>query len=220
MSSDSIFAPVQEKVLALLSAGHTATAAAASAGIHRNTVGNWLRSSAFRQALTHIQYQKALLWRENAEALAPAAFDTIRQIMANPRAAASVRLRAALAIKETVMSPLPAHPDDQQRTISMHNDAQPVSLLPELLEAPEPQPEPAPVHNPAQPPGGSSSVPLFSGALHRMHNGAQPLAANRLPRVISKLMAEMAEKRDAQLRPDPQTKTAPPPSAGSDTVMG
>ena len=204
MPSDLVFTPEQEKVLALLSAGHTAVAAAAAAVVHRNTVGNWLGSSAFRQTLSHIQYQKVLLWRDKIEALAPAAFATIQGIMADPRVPAGVRLKAALSIVASAASPLPAHTDDVQATASVHKDAHPVSELPALPCAPEPQPEPAPVHNLAQPAAGPRARALFSGPLGEMHNGAQPVAARRLPRVISKLLAEMEQKQNAQLRPHSQ----------------
>jgi len=179
MPSDSVFTPVQEEVLALLSAGHTATAAAAAAGVHRNTVGNWLRSSAFRQTLSHIQYQKVLLWRDKTEALAPAAFETIQRIMADPRAPAGVRLKAALSIIASAASPLPAHPDDVQAAAYVHKDAHPVSELPALPSAPEPQPPPVPVHNPAQ---------LAAGT--------------RLPPVTYESLSERARAQLAQLRPD------------------
>ena len=44
MSPRTILTPTQEQVLSLIAAGSTATAAA-SAGIHRNTISNWLRGS-------------------------------------------------------------------------------------------------------------------------------------------------------------------------------
>jgi hypothetical protein len=44
MSPHTILTPTQEQVLSLIAAGSTATAAA-SAGIHRNTISNWLRGS-------------------------------------------------------------------------------------------------------------------------------------------------------------------------------
>ncbi len=51
MSPNIPLTPAQEQVLTLIAAGVTVTGAAREAGIHRNTVGNWLRSSpAFRWA--------------------------------------------------------------------------------------------------------------------------------------------------------------------------
>ena len=51
MSPTRQLTPAQQRVLALLSAGSTATAAAQFVGVHRNTAWNWLRSTAFRDAL-------------------------------------------------------------------------------------------------------------------------------------------------------------------------
>ena len=96
MSPHTILTPTQEQVLSLIAAGSTATAAAASAGIHRNTISNWLRGSpAFSQALACVHFDRALHWREQAESLAPSAVETIRGIMADVAAPAAVRLKAA-----------------------------------------------------------------------------------------------------------------------------
>lgn len=43
MLSDPHLTPTQQRVLALLSTGSTANAAARSVGVHRNTIGNWVR---------------------------------------------------------------------------------------------------------------------------------------------------------------------------------
>ncbi len=75
----------QEHVLALISAGSAASAAAEAAGVHRNTVGNWQRSSpAFREALNQAGYDQVLFWREQAQKLAAAALDTINAILEDP----------------------------------------------------------------------------------------------------------------------------------------
>ena len=52
--------PQQEQVLALISAGSSITVAAQSAGVHRNTIYNWLRSApAFRLELSAAPEAKA-----------------------------------------------------------------------------------------------------------------------------------------------------------------
>ena len=103
---------IQEKVLASIAAGDSASAAAAAAGIHRNTVGNWMRSSsAFRLALVHAQEVQQLHWREQAETRVAAAFATIDQIMADPEAPAGVRARLALAIIQIASTPIEAQDD-------------------------------------------------------------------------------------------------------------
>jgi hypothetical protein len=62
----------QERVIAAISNGASVTEAAKQAGVHRNTVHYWRRSSpSFCAALAHAQYDRALLNRERAAALAP-----------------------------------------------------------------------------------------------------------------------------------------------------
>ena len=74
--------PVQDQIIAALSSGVSLTAAADAAGIHRNTISNWLRISApFRAALAEAQYDRALFIREQAESLADIALQTIREIL-------------------------------------------------------------------------------------------------------------------------------------------
>jgi hypothetical protein len=89
----------QQRVLALMSAGSTATAAARSVGVHRNTVGNWLRSSVFREALADARRVQDIAWREQAASLAGQAIGAIQAILADPQTPAAVRLEAALAIR-------------------------------------------------------------------------------------------------------------------------
>jgi hypothetical protein len=103
---DHHLTPAQERVLALLAAGSTAAAAAQSAGIHRNTIGNWLRSSAFREALAEARRDQALAWREQAGPLTSQAVGAIQAILADPQVPAAVRLKAALAIR----GPQPTQP--------------------------------------------------------------------------------------------------------------
>lgn len=115
-STDPSLAPAQEQVLALLSAGNTIAAAAAAAGVHRNTIAYWRSSSpAFRQALYNAIYEKSLLWREHAEQLVAAAADSLRTILADSAAPAAVRVKAALAILDRASTPPPPFPDDLPR---------------------------------------------------------------------------------------------------------
>jgi hypothetical protein len=96
MSPDTPLSPAQHHVLALMSAGTTARAAARSAGVHRNTVGNWLRSPAFRQALIQARTDQAQAWRAQAAGLAS---EALGAILTAPHASAALRLKAALAIQ-------------------------------------------------------------------------------------------------------------------------
>jgi hypothetical protein len=128
------FTPPQEQVLALISAGSTIADAAQSAGVHRNTVHNWLRSSPFHLAFAQARADKAFYWREQAEQLASAAVDTIRAVMADPKTPASVRLKAALSILSLATTP-PVEPAPDSTAETVHNSAQAVSgeALPDAL---------------------------------------------------------------------------------------
>ena len=140
-------APTREQVLALIAAGSTISDAAAYAGIHRNTIYNWLRSDTrFRADLSRAREAKALYWREQAEELAAGALDTIRSLMADPAVPASVRLKAAQSILNIVtVAPLETLPTYAPAPEFVPNSAQ--STQP---AEPEPQPEPEIVHNSAQ----------------------------------------------------------------------
>ena len=139
-----ILTPIHEQVLALIAAGSTISDAAESAGIHRNTIYNWLRSDPrFRCALAGAREAKALYWREQAEQLAAGALDTIRALMTDPAVPASVRLKAAQSILNIVtVPPLESFQTYAPAPEPMHNSAQSAE--------PETQPEPEPVHNSAQ----------------------------------------------------------------------
>ena len=106
--TDSTLSPQQIAVICALSSGASSTEAAAQAGIHRNTIANWRRNRLpFQYALANAQYDRALLFREKMEEQADNAIETIRQILTDPQAPASVRLRAALAVMATASTPPP-----------------------------------------------------------------------------------------------------------------
>jgi preprotein translocase subunit SecA len=98
----------QQQVLALIATGSTARAAAEAAGIHRNTVANWLCLPEFRQAMSYAQYDKAQFYREQAESLAAESHAAIRGMLADPAVPANVRLKAALAMIDRATAALPA----------------------------------------------------------------------------------------------------------------
>ena len=145
----------QEQVLALISAGATIADAAQSAGLHRNTIHNWLRSVPdFQLALEQARQAKALYWQEQAEELAADALSTIRTLMTDPKTPASTRLRAAQIILN-----LATHPPIDARLKSAHKFAQsdskpqPLPQLPEISAPPAgPEPETEKMHNSAQKP--------------------------------------------------------------------
>ena len=103
---DSVLSKQQIEVISALSNGVNMTAAAEQAGVHRNTIAYWRRNSPpFQHALSHAQYDRAMLHREKTEDLVDLAFKTIQEILADPKASPSVRLKAALAIIQAASTP-------------------------------------------------------------------------------------------------------------------
>ena len=100
MSQSTSLTTTQQQVLALISAGFTATAAAGQAGVHRNTVANWLQSTEFKSALERARSQKELLYWDEAEALAAEAIGNLRELMHDPEVPAAVRLKAIVVMLE------------------------------------------------------------------------------------------------------------------------
>jgi uncharacterized protein YchJ len=113
---DPVLTQAQQRVLALMSTGSTATAAARSLGVHRNTVGNWLRSSVFRDALAEARRVQNVVWREQAASLTGQALGAIQAILADPQAPAAVRLEAALAVRSRRESAQASAPQPSART--------------------------------------------------------------------------------------------------------
>jgi hypothetical protein len=157
-----VLTAAQEHVLAHIANGATQTAAASSAGVHRNTVHNWLGSQAFRQALAQAKYLNACFWHDQAESLAASAFETIRALLADPATPAGVRLKAALAILDRVSrapyyEDIPAPPTTHA---TLHNLAQ---AGPETEPEPSSEPggDPSPVHNFAQAPRSEPVPPVI-----------------------------------------------------------
>jgi hypothetical protein len=94
----------QCQVIDALSSGVNLTEAAAQAGVHRNTIANWQRDCLpFQQALSQAQSDRELIFRERAEDLAGLAFDSLREILKDPKSSPSVRLKAAIFIIQTAM---------------------------------------------------------------------------------------------------------------------
>ena len=123
-------APDQEQVIAAIIGGATLQAAADAAGVHRNTVGYWRRTSLrFRESLTHALYEKAIAIREQAETHVADAWSAIHAMLNDPKASASVRLNAAKFIIEKASTPPPPEAEAVYRmeTIAIpvtHKDAQ------------------------------------------------------------------------------------------------
>jgi SEC-C motif len=169
------FTPPQEQVLALISAGSSISQAAASAGIHRNTIHNWINSlPAFRDALSEARYWKAIFWREQAEELAALAVDAIRATLTDASVPAGVRLKAAQAILALASTPPPErHAADP---FDLLFRPAPVGRQPQPAESGESMRNGQPVHNSAQPAADSAThpSPLADPASESVPNSAQP----------------------------------------------
>jgi hypothetical protein len=161
---DSSLSPQQLQVITLLSEGVNSTDAAAQAGVHRNTIAHWRRNyPPFRESLAHAQYDRAIFFREKAEGMVDLACQTLHNLLKDPTASPSVRLKAAIFIIEKASTPPPPKP--------------PVPFdIEKLLVAPTP-PVPTdaqivpPVHNNAQ--SAQTPIPGSGGNPPSAHNNAQ-----------------------------------------------
>jgi transposase-like protein len=172
----------QLEVIDALSSGASLTDAAAQAGVHRNTVAYWRRNfPRFQTALAHAQYDRALLFRERAEALVDLAFQTLRDVLTDPKASPSVRLKAATFIIEKAVAPPPPKPDKPLTFNDLFS-----APIPED-EAIEPQDE-AP--QPAAPAAQNCTTANHSQTRYTMHNDAQT--------------HKDAQKPEPYRRPDPK----------------
>lgn len=108
MHPDLDLTTAQQQVLSQLACGVTVAAAAEAAGVHRNTVSVWRRSSAiFREALETAQYEQAMHWRDQLQRLAPVAIACLNEILLNPKTPPSILLRAAQSVLKAVSTPAP-----------------------------------------------------------------------------------------------------------------
>jgi hypothetical protein len=148
----------QLAVICALSSGATMNVAADQAGVHRNTIANWRRNSLpFQQGFAHAQYDRALYYREKVEDLIDLAIQSLHDILSDPKAPPSVKLKAALAVITTAS--MPPAPKKQ-----VELDIEKIVIQKTAQTVTEDQFEPTPpVHNDAQP-----------APLPTTHNDAQP----------------------------------------------
>ncbi len=131
--SDLPLSATQQTVLAMIASGSNARQAAATAGVHRNTIANWLCLSEFRQAFTLAQYEKAIFLREQAQSIAADAYAAIRALIADPGVPAGVRLKAALAIIDRASAPLPEVPEivpNNAQSEAAPQEGEPLAVVP------------------------------------------------------------------------------------------
>ena len=139
MNESQITTPMSQVIDALLSGANLT--AAAQAGVHRNTIANWRSNSpAFRQALAQAQSDRELLYRERAEALADLAFDSLHEILKDPKASSSVRLKAAMFIIQIATGQ--AQPKVKKPRVPNGLPESPLPMDPPVAEAETPSPAP------------------------------------------------------------------------------
>ena len=97
ISSD--LSPVQAQVAAFLAQGHSITAAARQAGIHRCTIYEWLQHSPdFKTTVEDAQQEYLATLTDEMRDLSASALRTLRGVLDNPETQDGIRLKAALAV--------------------------------------------------------------------------------------------------------------------------
>jgi transposase-like protein len=167
----------QLAVICALSSGATMTSAAEQAGVHRNTILNWRRNLIpFQQGLADAQYDRALYFRERMEAEFDLAIQCLHQILADAKAPASVRLKAALAVIQAAATPAPPKQQTVLEFKKVHLADPPAAETapnPAQLNPSHPNTS-VEVHNPAQTPrtvppkiGRNEPCPCGSGKKYK-----------------------------------------------------
>jgi hypothetical protein len=96
-------APAQGRAVAALASGATLAAAAVAAGVSRPTVYAWIDTvPAFTAELNRARAEQHESIRGELRDLATAAVRTLRELVESPATPPAVRLRAALAVLESV----------------------------------------------------------------------------------------------------------------------
>jgi hypothetical protein len=174
MSDEFPLSPIQEQVLTLIAAGSTAMDAAKQCGVHRNTVGNWLRKEDFQESLHEARARKELFFRDQAETLIAKVVAALLKLMDDPTASPNVRFKACSILLEKAIMFLP--------------DTSAIALpgSPEAATA-EPADPPAPI------------APPEPEIVHSMHNRAQSPAPD--PRPVAKSTQSSLQNADVDLCP-------------------
>jgi len=98
MSNFAQLTPLQAGAAIALGFGLNLSAVAAEFKVHRSTLHNWLKNPKFLQAAQACQAQFEHEFRTQLAMLTRRALETIAQILNDPNAAPSIRLKASLAI--------------------------------------------------------------------------------------------------------------------------
>ena len=100
--------PAQKRVVAALAQGHTISAAARQAEVHRGTIHDWLRNAPeFKAAVQAARREFSARLNDQLRELAATALDTLHKLLDDPKTPSNVRMKTALAILERPHSPDP-----------------------------------------------------------------------------------------------------------------
>jgi hypothetical protein len=117
--------PAQERAIAALVAGKTATEAAAEAGVDRRTLYRWSRDdTVFITSLNLARVDLAAAVRDKLAALGAAAVEVVREVMQSQDTPARVRLAAALAVLERAPTAAVSHHDLDPEWLAAHRQLQ------------------------------------------------------------------------------------------------
>ena len=131
----------QIRALNALSKGATVTDAAEAAGVNRCTVHTWCRGhEVFRSFLDESKRMQAEIVLDHFRGLVDSAAAALRQILADPDTAPGIRLKAALAVMNTVT----AASKQEDTKMFYLDEAQAAGLIPAASAEPAPPSEPAP----------------------------------------------------------------------------
>jgi len=149
--------PRQQSIVNKLAEGLSATQAAQAENIHRNTIANWRRTvPAFAREIDFAAREQSRRWHDEVVSLAPLALQVIREILTNPEASPSLKLRASLAVLKMAAQPEAApeivRPLENQivQPENVHNSAQSCTPPPELASFVPPAANPENLHKRAQ----------------------------------------------------------------------
>ena len=104
--SSVTLSPKQLQVAVALAQGHTVSAAAREAGVHRGTIYQWIRTEAeFKAAAGEAKREYVAKLNDDLRELSAHALDTLRSLLDDPSTPPLVRLKAAIAVLERPQFP-------------------------------------------------------------------------------------------------------------------
>ena len=179
--------PVQAQVIAAFAQGRTVTAAAQEAGLHRNTIYNWLHDPAFQTAADEAQREYIATLSDGMRDLAALAVETLRSLLEDPKTPPAVRLRTALAVLQRPHFPnrgwhLPERIEDPREQQVVDNLAEikadyDAMRMTEAVESSQKRKQPAE----AEPIARNSPCPCGSGLKYKRCCGAASPGKINLP---------------------------------------